>query len=90
MITNARLVTLALAAAPTALACLGWEGGLPVATGNVQLREPIYVRAGEVYDGGWQKFDRNPSTCSDQQEGGESDTAFVVESGGVCIGLTSR
>jgi hypothetical protein len=61
-----------LAAAPTALACLGYEGGVPKATGNVPLSAPIYVKAGEVYDGGWRKFDRSPSTCNGQGEGGMS------------------
>ncbi|KAL4880717.1 pectate lyase [Aspergillus karnatakaensis] len=66
---------------PSTLACLGWEGGLPVATRTEHLTEPIYVRSGEVFDGQWALWDRNPSTCSDQSEGGESDTAFVLESG---------
>lgn len=61
-----------LAAAPTSLACLGYEGGVPTPTENVALSEPIYVKAGEIYDGGWRKFDRNPSTCNEQDEGGIS------------------
>ncbi|KAH6695765.1 pectin lyase fold/virulence factor [Plectosphaerella plurivora] len=81
-----------LAGAPAALACLGYEGGLPKHTGLVPLSEPIYVKNGEVYDGGWRKYDRNPSSCNSQQEGGEKDTAFVVERGGtlrnVIIGKT--
>lgn len=67
-----QLVFALLAAAPTALACLGYEGGVPEPTENVALSEPIYVKAGEVYDGEWRKFDRNPSTCSEQGEGGTS------------------
>jgi hypothetical protein len=73
MLAKAQHVTLALlAAAPTALACLGYEGGVPTPTENVPLSKPIYVKAGEVYDGGWRKFDRSPSTCNDQGEGGMS------------------
>nr|CDP27896.1 Putative Polysaccharide Lyase Family 3 [Podospora anserina S mat+] len=93
MFSNAGQIALTLlAAAPTALACLGYTGGLPKATGNVALTAPIYVKAGQVYDGGWRKFDRNPSSCNGQSEGGEKDTAFVVERGGtlrnVIIGKT--
>jgi hypothetical protein len=79
MLTNAGHVTLALlAAAPTALACLGYEGGVPVPTENVAISAPIYVKAGEVYDGGWRKFDRNPSTCNGQGEGGMSPRVQLV------------
>ena len=67
-----QLLVALLAAAPTTLACLGYEGGVPTPTENVALSEPIYVKAGEIYDGGWRKFDRNPSTCQDQKEGGMS------------------
>ncbi|KAK4665402.1 hypothetical protein QC763_401490 [Podospora pseudopauciseta] len=93
MFSNAGQIALTLlATAPTALACLGYTGGLPKATGNVALTAPIYVKAGQVYDGGWRKFDRNPSSCNGQSEGGEKDTAFVVERGGtlrnVIIGKT--
>lgn len=70
MVSTNSIVAL-LASAPAALACLGYEGGLPKHTGLVPLKEPIYVKAGEVYDGHWQKFDRNPSSCNEQGEGGE-------------------
>ncbi|KAK4238799.1 pectate lyase [Achaetomium macrosporum] len=69
----AKLAVLAAAAAPTVLACLGYEGGVPKPINN--------------------KFDRSPSTCNGQGEGGEADTAFVVERGGtlrnVIIGKTA-
>ena len=67
-----------LSAAPTSLACLGYEGGVPTPTENVALSEPIFVKAGEIYDGGWRKFDRNPSTCQDQKEGGMYLTFTLV------------
>jgi len=60
-----------LAATPSALACLGYTGGLPKHTGTVALTAPIYVKAGQIYDGGWRKFDRNPSSCNGQSEGGK-------------------
>lgn len=72
MFAKAGTLALLAAAAPTALACLGYEGGVPVPTENVAISAPIYVKAGEVFDGGWRKYDRNPSTCNDQSEGGMS------------------
>jgi hypothetical protein len=79
MLAKAQHVTFALlAAAPTAFACLGYTGGVPKPTGNVALTAPIYVKAGQIYDGGWRKFDRNPSTCNGQNEGGDYASAFFT------------
>ncbi|KAF6803675.1 pectate lyase [Colletotrichum sojae] len=93
MFAKAGTLAALVAALPTALACLGWEGGLPVATSNKQISAPIYVKSGQVFDGGWAKYDRNPTSCREQQEGGESDTAFVLEKGAtlrnVIIGKTA-
>lgn len=75
---SAHLLLAVLATAPTSLACLGHEGGVPTPTENVAISEPIYVKAGEIYDGGWRKYDRNPSTCQDQSEGGMSTTSTPV------------
>ncbi|KAF4900286.1 putative pectate lyase F [Colletotrichum viniferum] len=87
------VVAAILGALPTAFACLGYEGGLPTPTENRQISAPIYVKSGEVFDGGWAKYDRNPTSCREQEEGGESDTAFVLEKGAtlrnVIIGKTA-
>ncbi|KAF2240180.1 polysaccharide lyase family 3 protein [Trematosphaeria pertusa] len=81
---------LALAAGlPSALACLGYEGGLPVATGTTTVSAPIEVAAGQVYDGGWRKFQRTGYTCKNQEEGGtdkppvtgSADTMFILRKG---------
>ncbi|TDZ74763.1 putative pectate lyase F [Colletotrichum trifolii] len=94
MLANAGTLTLALLSAlPSTLACLGWEGGLPKATSTKQISAPIYVKSGQVFDGGWAKYDRNPTSCNEQVEGGEKDTAFVLEKGAtlrnVIIGKTA-
>ncbi|KAK6221683.1 polysaccharide lyase family 3 [Colletotrichum tabaci] len=94
MFANAGALTITiLAALPTGLACLGYTGGLPKATSNKAISAPIYVKSGEVFDGGWAKYDRNPTSCRSQQEGGEADTAFVLEKGAtlrnVIIGKTA-
>ncbi|KAF4778798.1 polysaccharide lyase family 3 [Colletotrichum scovillei] len=82
-----------LGALPMTLACLGYEGGLPKPTSNKQISAPIYVKSGEVFDGGWAKYDRNPTSCREQVEGGEKDTAFVLQKGAtlrnVIIGKTA-
>ncbi|KAL3300199.1 pectate lyase [Colletotrichum asianum] len=90
---NNIVVAAILGALPTTFACLGYEGGLPTPTENRQISAPIYVKSGEVFDGGWAKYDRNPTSCREQEEGGESDTAFVLEKGAtlrnVIIGKTA-
>lgn len=63
-----------------AFACLGYTGGLPKATSTVSLKAPRYLKAGEVFDAGWAKYDRGVK-CSGQSEGGEADTVFVLENG---------
>lgn len=71
MLSNIGVLAVALLGAlPTSLACLGYEGGLPKATSNKQISAPIYVKSGEVFDGGWAKYDRNPTSCREQVEGG--------------------
>ncbi|KAH7318660.1 putative pectate lyase F [Stachybotrys elegans] len=67
--------------APLAMACKGYEGGLPVATARQTNSRPITVRSGQVYDGGWKLFDRGSGACG-SGEGGDSDAVFLVEAGG--------
>lgn len=60
-----------LAALPSTLACLGYEGGVPTATSTKTNSKYIEVKAGEVYDGGWARFDRGSGACN-SGEGGEA------------------
>lgn len=57
------------AALPRAMACLGYEDGLPAHTGEKSLSEPQYIGAGEIFDAGWVKYDRGVA-CGGQGEGG--------------------
>lgn len=67
--------TLALAGlVPTALACLGWEGGLPTPTSSKTISAPITIGAGETFDAGWVKYDRGSGACEDG-EGGSYHTS---------------
>lgn len=80
MYSSAKLVALA-AAIPAAMACAAFEGGLPAASGTKSLDAPQYIKAGEVFDAEWVKYDRGSGACGGQGEGGEADTVFVLEEG---------
>ncbi|KAL3467155.1 putative pectate lyase F [Aspergillus heterothallicus] len=65
---------------PTALACLGYEGGVPTPTAHYSNSSPIEIKAGEVFDAGWAKYDRGSGACTDG-EGGNDDAVFILRSG---------
>jgi pectate lyase len=54
---------------------------IPSSTGSVTFSEPYEIAAGETYDGELQTFGRGVE-CTGQEEGGESDTVFIVQEGG--------
>ncbi|KUF85248.1 hypothetical protein AM588_10001109 [Phytophthora nicotianae] len=57
------------------------DGTWPASTGTVQYTEPHTIKAGEVFDGKMQTFERSDITCSGGE--GQKDTAvFLVEAGG--------
>jgi pectate lyase len=56
---------------PSALACLGYTGGVPKATSTKTNSKVITVAAGTVYDGGWARYDRGSGACNEQAEGGK-------------------
>jgi hypothetical protein len=62
-----------VAALPAAMACLGYDGGLPSHTGTKTLSAPMYIGEGEVFDAGWVKYDRGVA-CGGQSEGGKTET----------------
>ncbi|RLN14896.1 hypothetical protein BBJ28_00024830 [Nothophytophthora sp. Chile5] len=56
------------------------DGTWPTSTGTVQYTEPYTVKAGEVFDGEMQTFERSDITCTEGE--GQKDTAvFLVEAG---------
>ncbi|KAF4778209.1 pectate lyase C [Colletotrichum scovillei] len=71
-----------LAALPGALACNGYTGGVPKATGTVTSKSYIEIKAGQVYDGKWQRFDRGSGACGGQSEGDYKDSVFYIQAGG--------
>jgi hypothetical protein len=58
-----------LAAIPAVLACNGYTGGVPKATNTVTSSKYIEVKAGQVYDGLWQRFDRGSGACKSGEGG---------------------
>ncbi|ROT37289.1 putative pectate lyase F [Sodiomyces alkalinus F11] len=70
-----------LVALPASLACLGHEGGVPVATGHHSNPQVIEVAAGQVFDGGWARYDRGPGACNEQAEGDWRDAVFYLRRG---------
>ena len=66
---------------PAALACLGYEGGVPTPTKHISNSKVIEVAAGQVFDGGWAKYDRGSGACNDQNEGDSDDAVFLLHAG---------
>lgn len=67
-----------LAALPSTLACLGYEGGLPTPTSTKTNSAYIEVKAGQVYDGGWAKFERGSGACTSGEGGKTSARTFKM------------
>ncbi|KAI9172643.1 putative pectate lyase F [Paramyrothecium foliicola] len=65
---------------PAALACVA-ESSIPSPSETISSPEPIEVAAGEEFDGKGARYDRADYTCSGQNEGGQSDTVFVLREG---------
>lgn len=70
-----------LAVLPSALACLGYTGGVPKATSTKTNSKVIEVKAGQTFDGGWARYDRGSGACSGQAEGGDADAVFLLRAG---------
>ncbi|KAF2116341.1 pectate lyase [Lophiotrema nucula] len=55
----------------------------PSASGTTALAAVKTVAAGATFDGGMKQWDRSPSTCNDQAEGGDADAVFLLQDGAV-------
>jgi len=53
----------------------------PSPTATTHLAAARTIAAGQTFDGGMRQWDRNPSTCNDQAEGGEADAVFILQAG---------
>jgi len=55
---------------PAVMACNGHAGGVPKAVGTKTNKAVIEVKAGQVFDGQWYRYDRGSGACGGQGEGG--------------------
>ncbi|EGZ21983.1 hypothetical protein PHYSODRAFT_491462 [Phytophthora sojae] len=72
--------TIALAIAAASAASLP-DGTWPASTGTVQFSEAHIVKAGEVFDGKMQTYERSDISCEGQTESGASTAVFKLEPG---------
>jgi len=77
--TLALLATAALASAATTNTNL--QTSFPKSSGTTAMAAVKTIAAGQTFDGGMKQWDRSPSTCSEQAEGGDSDAVFLLEAG---------
>ncbi|KAK3291036.1 pectate lyase [Chaetomium fimeti] len=57
------------------------QTNFPTAASSTGLFAARTIAAGETFDGEMIQWDRSPSTCSDQSEGGDKDAVFILEDG---------
>ncbi|KAK1448241.1 pectate lyase A [Colletotrichum cuscutae] len=53
----------------------------PTAKGSQNIATVKTIAAGQSFDGGMVMWDRSPSTCKGQTEGGNKDAVFILEEG---------
>ncbi|KAK3319664.1 pectate lyase [Cercophora scortea] len=70
------LASVALASAATTNTNL--QTTFPTSSGTTNLAAAKTVAASATFDGGMYQWDRSPSTCNDQAEGGDADAVFVL------------
>ncbi|KAL3661667.1 hypothetical protein V7S43_013426 [Phytophthora oleae] len=57
------------------------DGTWPASTGTVQYSEAYVIKAGEVFDGKMQTFERSDVSCEGQTESGANTAVFKMEPG---------
>lgn len=73
------LVSVGLASAATTNTNL--QTTFPKSSGTTALAAVKTIAAGATFDGGMYQWDRSPSTCNGQAEGGDSDAVFLLQNG---------
>ena len=82
MLSKLSLV-LSIAALTNAATNTNLQTVFPASSGTSNLAAAKTIAAGQTFDGGMKKWDRSPSTCNDQAEGGDADAVFVLQAGAV-------
>ncbi|ETO77938.1 hypothetical protein F444_06944, partial [Phytophthora nicotianae P1976] len=72
-------VTFATLLLATASAASVPDGTWPTSTGTVQYAEAYIIKAGEVFDGKMQTFERSDVSCEGQTESGADTAVFKME-----------
>ncbi|KAF4028493.1 Pectate lyase [Phytophthora infestans] len=57
------------------------DGTWPISTGSVQFTEAHVIKAGEIFDGKMQTFERSDISCEGQTESGSDTAVFMMEPG---------
>ncbi|KAF2248019.1 polysaccharide lyase family 3 protein [Trematosphaeria pertusa] len=57
------------------------QTSFPTPSSTTNLAAVKTIAAGQSFDGGMMQWDRNPSTCNDQAEGGDADAVFLLQAG---------
>ncbi|KAM5351182.1 hypothetical protein ACJ41O_003905 [Fusarium nematophilum] len=63
------------------------QTAFPASSGSTALSAVQTIAAGESFDGEMLLFDRSPSTCNGQTEGGDADAVFILEDGATISNL---
>lgn len=79
--TPLALTLLAAATLAAAQTNTNLQTTFPSATATTNLAAVRTIAAGQSFDGGMRQWDRSPSTCNDQAEGGEKDAVFILQDG---------
>ena len=78
---HSHLVALIASAALVAGQNTNLQTVFPTASATTNLAAARTLAAGEYLDGGMKQWDRYPSTCNDQSEGGDKDAVFILQDG---------
>lgn len=77
----ALLTIIAAAALATAQTNTNLQTKFPTATSTTNLPAVRTIGPGEKFDGKMLQWDRKPSTCGGQSEGGDKDAVFILQDG---------
>ena len=79
--SRAVIILAAAALASAATTNTNLQTTFPKSSGTTALAAVKTISAGLTFDGAMYQWDRSPSTCNDQAEGGDADAVFILESG---------
>ncbi|KAF4461103.1 pectate lyase [Fusarium albosuccineum] len=87
MASSIKFALLSAALASAASTNTNLQTAFPASSGTTALSAVKTIAAGESFDGEMLLWDRSPSTCNDQAEGGDDDAVFLLEDGATISNL---